>query len=130
MNTKSIGEITEAVILAHLLKKGWSVSLPFGDNQRYDMIIDTGGGLLRAQCKTARWVNGCIEFAASSKNGFTGTRKPYTDQIDTFLIYSPKTQKVYMVPVNNAGTTVVRLRVEANNGGAVSYIKWASDYEI
>lgn len=130
MNTKAVGELSEAIILAHLMKKGWSVSLPFGNNQRYDMLIDTGERILRAQCKTGRWLNGCVEFASSSKNGFTGVRTPYTGQIDAFLVYSPKTEKVYLFPAEQAGPTFVRLRVEPNKGGATSGIKWAADYIV
>ena len=42
-NPKAIGEMTEAVILAHLILRGDGVLLPFGNNQRYDMVIDRGG---------------------------------------------------------------------------------------
>src|SRR5262249_30713483 len=52
-NTKSIGEVSEAIILAEFLKAGFPVLLPFGDNQRYDMVVEVGGRFLRVQCKTA-----------------------------------------------------------------------------
>lgn len=39
-NSKSIGERSEAMALAHFLQLGWVVLLPFGDNQRYDLVID------------------------------------------------------------------------------------------
>ena len=130
MNSKSVGELSEAIILAHLMKKGWSVSLPFGNNQRYDMLVDTGENILRAQCKTGRWIGGCVEFASSSKNGFTGVRTAYTGQIDVFLIYSPKTEKVYMFPSDLAGPTFVRLRCSPARGGSKSNIRWAREYEL
>lgn len=130
MNTKAVGEISEAIILAHLMRKGWSVSLPFGDNQRYDMLVDTSDRILRAQCKTGRWINGCVEFASSSKNGFTGVRTPYVNQVDVFLIYSPKTEDIYMFPAEQAGPTFVRLRVDAARGGTKSNIRWAEQYAI
>jgi hypothetical protein len=130
MNTKAIGELSEGVILAHLLRKGWAVSLPFGNNQRYDMIVDTGDKLLRAQCKTGRYLNGCVEFATSSKNGFTGERLSYAGQIEVFLVYSPATEAVYMFPADQAPPTFVRIRVEPARGGSKSNIRWAKDFEI
>jgi hypothetical protein len=52
-NTKSIGETSEAVVLAEFIKAGFPVLLPFGDNQRYHMVVEVYGRLLRVQCKTA-----------------------------------------------------------------------------
>ena len=54
-NTKAIGEISEAMILAEFLKAGIPVLMPFGDNQRYDMVVEAGGQFLNVQCKTARY---------------------------------------------------------------------------
>jgi len=48
-NTKAIGEISEAIVLAEFLKMGFPVLLPFGDNQRYDMVIEAGGRFLRGR---------------------------------------------------------------------------------
>ena len=45
MNTKDKGNIGEAVILAEFMKKGISVSIPFGDNARYDLIAEFNGKL-------------------------------------------------------------------------------------
>ncbi len=53
MNTKQIGEITEACILAILLKAGYVVLTPFGDNQRYDLVIERDGVFQRVQCKSS-----------------------------------------------------------------------------
>jgi hypothetical protein len=69
VNTKAIGEVSEAVILAEFLKAGFPVLLPFGDNQRYDMVIEVSGRFLRVQCKTAFRAGGdgsCIRFNAHS----------------------------------------------------------------
>lgn len=43
MNSKNKGNIGEAIILAEFIKYGIQVSLPFGDNARYDMIADIKG---------------------------------------------------------------------------------------
>jgi hypothetical protein len=52
-NTKVAGDITEAVVLAEFLRAGFPVCVPFGDNQRYDLVVEAGGRFLRVQCKTA-----------------------------------------------------------------------------
>ncbi len=42
MNTKQVGDETEARIIAALIGEGYSVSVPFGDNDRCDLVLDTG----------------------------------------------------------------------------------------
>jgi hypothetical protein len=42
------------------------VSIPFGTNQRYDLIVDLGDRLVRVQCKTGRLRDGTIKFATQT----------------------------------------------------------------
>lgn len=108
---KAVGEVTEAVILAHLLRCGDAVLLPFGNNQRYDLVIDRRGKLLKAQCKTGRLRGGVVKFAVHSTNGFNGATTSYQGQIDLFLVWCPEIDKVYEVPAEAVGTHWVSLRV-------------------
>ena len=54
MNSKHVGDTSEAQVIAALLKMGKNVLLPFGDNQRYDVVIEEKGKFIRIQVKTAR----------------------------------------------------------------------------
>ena len=47
-----VGHRTEAAILSELVRRGYAVLLPFGVNQRYDLVLDLEGRFVRAQCKT------------------------------------------------------------------------------
>ncbi|WP_378952115.1 group I intron-associated PD-(D/E)XK endonuclease [Mesorhizobium sp. ANAO-SY3R2] len=129
-NTKTIGERTEAIVLAHLLRAGAVVLMPFGDNQRYDLVIDRQDGTFeRVQCKTGQLKNGCVMFWACSTNGFTHSKKGYAGQADVFMVYCPDTDKIYRVPVSEVGETNVNLRVEPAKVNLPS-IRWARDYEM
>lgn len=130
MNPKAIGEISEGVVLAHLLKSGKTVLLPFGNNARYDMVVDEEGVLVRAQVKTGRLANGIITFKTSSVNGFTGKRTSYVGGADIFLVYCPETEGVYRVPVADCGVSNMTLRVDPPKGGPVSTLRWAKDYLV
>jgi hypothetical protein len=44
MNSKAKGEISEGVILGHLIKSGRNMLIPFGNNKRYDLVEDKGEG--------------------------------------------------------------------------------------
>ena len=130
-NSKAKGDVSEGFVIAQLLKLGYALSIPFGDNQRYDLIVDDGERLWRAQVKTARLRDGCLVFNTTSQNVLTGARRGYRGEIDLFLAYSPDTERVYCVLIEAAGATEMWLRVdppayEARRRTA----KWARDYEL
>lgn len=131
MNSKRIGNISEAKILAKCVEKQWVVLLPFGDNERYDLVIDRGGGFERVQVKTGRLRNGVIIFNAHSTVGRarTNSHKGYLGEADLFGVYSSELDKVYLVSVNNVGSTVVSLRVDEPKLN-INTINWAKDFEI
>lgn len=45
MNSKTKGNIGEAIALAEFAKRNIQVAIPFGDNARYDLIADFNGKL-------------------------------------------------------------------------------------
>ena len=130
MNPKAIGERTEGIVLGHLMKLGHVVLLPFGNNQRYDIVIDVAGRFVRGQCKTGRLKNGCITFWACSTNGFLKKKTGYRGQIEVFWVYCPENGKVYQVPVDKVGQTQVALRVAPPKDRRIKTIRWASEFEI
>lgn len=62
MNSKRKGEISEAVVISELLKRNLTVSVPFGENARYDLVVDDDGDFERVQCKTGSLKNGGYSF--------------------------------------------------------------------
>jgi PD-(D/E)XK endonuclease len=128
---KGRGDQTEGIILAHLLRLGKVVLLPFGNSQRYDLVIDEGGGrFTRAQCKTAWRHPGRLVFNACSVHARTGKKTGYVDHADVFLVYSHDTDKVYYIPVRDVGTTEVTLRLEPSKNNQTKNVRYAKDYEI
>jgi len=116
-NTKALGEITEGVILAHLLKRGEVVLLPFGNNQRYDMVVDRSGLLIKAQCKTGRLRQGAVSFRSCNVSPVTGRTRHYRGDVDVFHVWCPELDIIYEVPTQLCGTVEVRLRVEQSRNG-------------
>lgn len=128
MNPKAVGERSEGIVLAELMRLGQVVLLPFGNNQRYDLVVDEGTNLVRVQVKTAWWFRGSIAFKTNSVNAFTGQRKTYTGEADVFMVYSPHTDKVYWVPVEDCGSSATHLRVDPTD--RIQRIRWAKGYEL
>lgn len=130
MNTKTIGECSEGMVLASLLRAKKVVLQPFGDNQRYDLVVDEKGTFLRIQCKTARIKNGCLLFDTCSSQCHRGKGKfNYRGQADLFAIYSPDFDKVYIVPVDEVGVGACRLRVDPPRNPSPN-IRLAEKYEF
>jgi len=138
-NHKTVGERSEAIIIAKLLEVGYGVLTPFGENKRYDLVIeDADGNFYRIQCKTGWLENEAayIVFATSSmyyrvKDGRAGHgRKDYRGQIDYFAVYSPDTKKVYLVPIDHVGKATAYLRLVATANNQKKGVRWAQDYEL
>ena len=128
MNTKDKGDISEAMILARLLQLGKKVAIPFGENHRYDLLIDDDGEFTRVQCKTARIHKGCVVFNARSTNARISTN--YRGEADLFIVYCPQIEKFYQVAVTVAAASIVTLRLEATKNNQESGVKYARDYEL
>ncbi len=63
----SVGERSEAIILARFTELGFRVWLPWGENHRVDMMIeDNDENIYRVQCKTGRIKSGCVFFKTLS----------------------------------------------------------------
>ena len=114
MNTKQRGDETEARILTELVARGYSVSVPFGDNDPYDLVVDIDGGLYRVQCKTGWVEDDCIRFKTASKTTRDGrvSHVGYDGRIDAFSVYCPDIDSVYWMPVGDAGKRNTYLRIE------------------
>jgi hypothetical protein len=138
-DSKSVGELSEAIIIARLLSVGYVVLTPFGENTRYDLVIeDADGQFWRVQCKTG-WLsedNATINFNTASnhyhyKGGrTTNARRNYRGQIEYFAVYCPNTDKVYLVPVDHVGTTNAYLRLVETANKQKKGVHWAKDYEL
>jgi PD-(D/E)XK endonuclease len=127
-----VGLRTEAAILAELVGRGYQVLLPFGTNQRYDLVLDMDGGFIRAQCKTGRLHNGVVRFSTRSIRSNTRRTffRDYTNEIELFLVHCPETDGIYAVPVDEAPAGYGYLRVDPTRNGQEERIRWARDYEL
>jgi hypothetical protein len=100
--TNQMGAISEASVVSHLLRAGYSVSHAFG-SLRYDLLIEKGGEIKRVQVKTASLINGWLRFNNYSivhrtLDGPAKHRKYGVDEVDCFAVYSPDLDRTYLVP--------------------------------
>ena len=103
-----------------------------GVNQRYDLVIDIGGDLIRAQCKTGRLRRGTIQFSTQSvvTSKTKNVSRGYRGQADVFLVKCPEIDSVYCVPVDKAPSGAMCLRVDPCRNSQHQCVNWASEYEL
>ena len=103
---KTIGDRSTLAVMLALDAAGFDISIPFGENTRFDLIASDGDQLLRVQCKTGRIVRGAIRFRTASSYAHHRTRKmtyrPYTEDVDAFGVYCPESGHAYLVPIADA----------------------------
>ena len=132
MNTKQIGDISQIKVMTRLLELEYSVSVPFGDNQRYDLIFDNGK-LNRLQSKTGRIKDDAITFPTASTYAHRGgKRKDYNDAVEFFGVYCPDNDTVYMIPieaVKDCGASAT-LRLNPPKNNQTKGVRYAKDFVL
>src|SRR4051794_37999912 len=63
---KFIGDRSALAVMYALRARGYDLLVPFGENTRYDLVVDDGDSLAKVQCKTGRIRNGAIAFKVCS----------------------------------------------------------------
>jgi hypothetical protein len=103
---KAIGDRTTLAVTA-LHSLGFLL-LPFGENTRYDLVIDNGSELWRVQCKAGRLRYGSIRFKTCSSYAHhrdpTMQTRHYQGEIDYFGVHCPETGAVYLIPISKLDT--------------------------
>jgi hypothetical protein len=118
-----------------LREQGFGVLVPFGENTRYDLVIDDGTSLERIQCKTGRLRRGAVIWNTCSHYGHHANpkvvRRDYQGEVDYFAVYCPETCGVYLIPMSDLPLRVRgALRVDPPKNGQRKRIRFAADYEI
>jgi hypothetical protein len=125
-----MGDISEAAVIATFVRAGLKVLLPFGNNERYDLVIDRSGKFQRIQVKTGKCERGGVMFNTNSTTTVNGkaTKTPYHGQIDAFAVYCRENDTVYVVPVEKCGSRECFLRFEPSKNGQKKGINLADDF--
>ena len=134
MDTKSVGNIGEAKVLCKFVELGIPVYLPFGDNERSDLIADFNGKLNRIQVKTsikAEEGKMLFDLTSSTVHRAHGVKHKYTNQeIDYFACYNVARDKIFLIPIGDEPRSSITIRYEKPKNNNVSNIHFEEDYLI
>lgn len=138
MNTKDYGNIAESKAIYEFTKLGYNILQPFGDNCRYDLVIEKDMKFERIQVKYVGSSGDAFDVYSKSKNvkiveGYVShVVRPYTKKdIDYMFVYVADIDKSYLLPIeicSPGGTTKLRLVPPKN--GQTKKIRMAIDFEI
>jgi len=129
-NTKRTGDISELRLMHDLVRVGYLVSIPFGEDHRYDLVIEKDGQFASVQVKTGRLRKGSVLFNCFSSHTHRGGSacRMYTGEIDFFGIYCPDTDATYLVPIGEVPVQLGTLRVTPTRNGQCRKLRWAHKY--
>lgn len=133
LDSKKRGNLTEMQCMAAFMQNNCSVSIPFGDNSKYDFIADVDGQLLKIQVKTSSLkdeTGTAISFSCRSTHvncsGVKNVR--YTSsEIDYFATYW--NNECYLVPISECSVEKT-LRFAPPKNGQVKDITFAKTYSL
>lgn len=134
MNTKQVGNLTELQCAARLYELGCAVSIPFGNSEKYDLIIDINDKLYKVQCKHSSEYfddNGELEYIkfkttwqSHNKNSWT-QYKYQENEIDFFATFY--NSECYLIPWSECSTEK-RLRLKPPKNKQTKGVSFLSDY--
>lgn len=133
LTTKQKGNITEMECILAFMKAGYKVSIPYGEDCKYDLVVDINNKLYRIQCKTSHALTNPedgFKFKTKSVVITThGVKENHYElnEIDYFAtVYEGN---CYLVPVGEAShEKTLRFRYPIN--GQKKGISLAEDYKM
>lgn len=135
MTTNQKGDVTELLVSAFLISKGFKISKPISNNLRYDLIADFRGKLLRIQCKSSTYETHsnkrAITFNTCSSHINTKgqVRIPYS-KYDIDYIATVWNGHCYMIPVEETGSSQFMLRLEKPKNNQIKKIHFIENYSL
>ena len=134
MNSKRIGNIGEAKVLAKFVEMGIPIYIPFGDDEKADLIAEFDGKLNKIQVKTSiKSKNGCsiFDLTSSTAHRTNGERRKYLNsEIDYFALYSLDRDKIYLMKVPDNPMSAITIRFEDTKSGKKIGVNYESDFLI
>ena len=133
LNTKAKGDLAELAVANDLIRRGYKVAFPYGEDWDYDLIVSRAGCLERVQVKYAESDGHVLIVRCGSHsltNGKIRRTKRYTAaMIDWIAVYDGATAHCYYVPASvlASGRAMLHLRLDGPKNGQRIGIRFADE---
>lgn len=130
--TQVKGNLVELQCIMKFMSMGFECSTPYGNQAKYDILVDIGDEILRIQCKKSRWMDDRKSISFQTCSQTTNTQKTirhlYTSKdIDYFATCWE--DNVYLVPVEECSTSK-SLRIAPKEKDTPPNVNLAEDYLV
>jgi hypothetical protein len=131
---KAKGDLAEVMIAADLVRRGYKIAIPYGEDWDFDLIVCRDEKLERVQCKHTCSDGEVISFKCRSHsltNGRVRATKHYTAAtIDWLAVWDATTERCYYVPATELGSgmSMMHLRLVPTRNNQVLRVRMAADY--
>lgn len=101
MNTRDIGNITTLKVITKFSELGYNILIPFGDNTKYDFVVEKENKFTKIQCKTSRLSRNkkSINFNTSvAATNCSGSRIKHYSENDVDYFATVWNNVVYVIP--------------------------------
>lgn len=132
MDVKCKGNLTELQCISKFYELGYSVSIPYGENSRYDFIADIDGILIRVQVKTSSTKDDGYSYMfscrSSRSNGHRSINRKYDkSEIDYFATFIK--DRCYLIPVEECSNSKT-IRFNDTFNGQMKNLNYESNYRL
>ena len=127
MHKKANGSIAELAVATRLVREGWRVLLPYGENTRYDLVAERGGRFVRIQVKYTTPKAGVLPVNCCSSNNWSVLQ--YTpEEIDIIAVYNSQDERIYFVPVTQLPKGNMKLRLDPPKNNQRAKVRYAAQF--
>ena len=130
LDTKSLGAQTELQCITYLHGLGYDISIPWGDNARYDLVLDVNHILYKIQVKTSHKIEeGVYSFSCRSTyvNSKGNRAVTYSDKdVDFFATFIEN--QCYLVPLSQTSKRGKVMRFVKPKNNQIKGITFAQEY--
>jgi hypothetical protein len=107
LNLKGKGDLAELMVATDLLRRGYRIAIPYGEDCDFDLVLIRGRKLERVQVKFTRSDGAVINVRCRSHsltNGKVRRVKHYTaETIDILAVYDDTSARCYYIPASELG---------------------------
>lgn len=123
------GNLGLAIIMAEVMRRGYKVALPLGEDWPFDLIVLRQNRPERVQCKYTESNGECIKVQCRSASEWV-TYKYTAEMIDWIAVYDKTIDKCFFVPLSLLGTgrSLSNLRLTPAQNEQIKGVRKAEDF--
>jgi len=127
LSKKVKGDVAELAVAKKLMADGWKILFPYGEDHRYDLVVEKANRFVKIQVKYVTPKNGAIDINCQSSNNWSIL--PYnSEEIDVIAAYNSKNEEIYFVSALEMNHRSFKLRIEGAKNNQKSKIHLAKNF--